>query len=72
MAVNSPVGIYNICECLFMLSCGVHKRCGVNSYGWHVDALIGSFDTSLLLFLKCHVDKHVYSDWMVYTFERFR
>ena len=65
MFVNSPVGIYNICECFLSLVAGVHNRCDVDTYDWHAYVLSVSFDTSLLLFLKRYVDKPINSDGML-------
>ena len=58
--MNSPVGFYNICECMVSLDAGVHCRRSVIE----MIVLVGNSDTSLLFFLKGHVDKLVNSDGM--------
>ena len=62
--MNPPVGIYNICEYLTLLAAYVQSRCAIDICDCHIYVLIGNFDTSLLLFLKGHVDKPLSSDWM--------
>ena len=59
-----PVGIYNICEWLVWVGRRCSARSSVDICDWHVYVFIGNSDTSLLLFLKCHIYKPVNSDGM--------
>ena len=59
-----PVGIYNVCECLVWVGRRCSARCGVDICDWHVYVFIGNSVTSLLLFLKCHIESFVNSDGM--------
>ena len=63
--VDSPVGIYNICECLNQFGCRCSTQCTVETCNWDFYVLIGNSNTSLLLFLKGHVDKPVNSGGML-------
>ena len=54
---ESSVGIHNIVNAWFAVD--VHCRCAVDTCDLHCYC-----DTSLLLFLKSHIDKPVSSDWM--------
>ena len=58
------VGIYNIFERLFWIGHRCSARCGVDICDWHVYVFIGNSDTSLLLFLKCHIYWPINSDEM--------
>ena len=53
---------YNNFECLFYLVFDVHRQFTVETCDLHVYGLIGNYVTSLLLFLKGHVDKPVNFD----------
>ena len=55
------MGFYNNFECLFELVFYVHRQFTVETCDIHVYGLIGNNATSLLLFLKGHVDKPVNS-----------
>ena len=48
----------------FSFDADVQRRCFVDTCDCHVYVLIGNSDTSLLLFLKGHVDKPVNIDVM--------
>ena len=50
-------------NCFSLATC-VKDRDDIDTYDWHVYVLFGSFDTSLLLFLKGHVDKPANSGGM--------
>ena len=56
------MGFYNNFECLFELVFDVRHQFTVETCDLHVYGLIGNSATSLLLFLKGHVDKPVISD----------
>ena len=42
---------------MFSLTTGVENRDDDDTYNWHVYVLLGSIDTSLLLFVKGHIYK---------------
>ena len=51
MFVNSPVGIYNVCEYLVQFRC----MCSVDTFDRHLYVLLENSDTSLLSFLNVSI-----------------
>ena len=54
--MNSLMEIHIFVNDCFSLIAGVRFKRGVDTYVWHFYNLLWNFDTSLLLFLKGHVD----------------